>query len=149
MALRIDSPWEKPWKARLPGGAMAAPFPGTAVQFEGELYEVVEAQATGHGPPFLYKLRPWEEDSPPRQVVPYTVEACERAARERAAERRRLWVSHALVWMSPIVGLLPADVQRRIEIHYNISASRATHPCCRPKRRRARSRCRRRRPSPG
>lgn len=126
VVLRIDSPWEKPWKARLPGGAMAPPFPGTAVQFEGELYEVVEAQATGHGAPFLYKLRPWEEDSPPRQVVPYTVEACLRAAEERAAERRRIRVSHVLAWTSPILGLLPADVQRWIERHYNVSASRAT-----------------------
>ncbi|HEV7516861.1 MAG TPA: hypothetical protein VGR07_11225, partial [Thermoanaerobaculia bacterium] len=126
-ALRIDSPWEKPWKARLPGGATAAPFPGTAVLFEEILYEVVGAEATGSGgPPFLYRLRPWDEEAPPRQVVPYTVEACERAARERARQRRRLRRAHGLSWLSPLVGLLPAADQRRIESEYNVSASRAT-----------------------
>ncbi len=125
VVLRIDSPWEKPWKARLPGGAMAAPFPGTAIEFEGALYEVVRAEATGNGPPYIYLLAPWEEESP-RQVIPYSVEACERAARERAERQRRIRIAHGLSWLSPVVGLLPADLQRSIEREYNVSAHRAT-----------------------
>jgi hypothetical protein len=123
-ALRIDAPWEKPWQARLPGGATAAPFPGTAILFEGVLYEVVRAEALGGR--FVYGLRPWEEASPPRQVVAYTVESCEQAAREREERLRRLRQGHALAWLSPLVGLLPAADQRRIERDYGVSATRAT-----------------------
>jgi hypothetical protein len=122
--LRIDAPWEKPWKVREPGGATAAPFPGTAVLLEGTLYEVVQAEEAGGR--FLYGLRPWDEAAPPRQVVPYTVEACEQAARERAERLDRLRRGHAFSWLSPLVGLLPAEDQRRIERDYGISASRAT-----------------------
>jgi len=122
--LRIDAPWDKPWKAREPGGVTAAPFPGTAVLFEGALYEVVQAEEAGSR--FLYGLRPWAEAAPPRQVVPYTVEACEQAARERAERLNRLRRGHAFSWLSPLVGLLPAEDQRRIERDYGISASRAT-----------------------
>jgi hypothetical protein len=124
VALRIDSPWEKPWKARLPGGATSAPFPGTTILFEEALYEVVGAEAVGDR--FLYLLRPWEEASPTRQVLPYSVESCEAAAREREEHLRRLRQGHFLSWLSPLVGLLPGEDQRRIERDHGISASRAT-----------------------
>jgi hypothetical protein len=124
VALRIDSPWEKPWKARLPGGATAASFPGTTILFEEALYEVVGAEEAGGR--FLYSLRPWEEASPPRQILPYSVEACGAAAREREEHLRRLRQGHALSWLSPFVGLLSGEDQRRIERDYGVSASRAT-----------------------
>ncbi|HTQ81266.1 MAG TPA: hypothetical protein VMM92_14810 [Thermoanaerobaculia bacterium] len=128
VALRIDAPWEKPWKARLPGGATVAAFPGTAILFEGALYEVIgaEAQAVGGESLYLYRLRPWTEESPPRQVVSYSVEECQRAARERAEQLRRVRWGRGLSWLSPLVGLLPAVDQRRIERDYNVSATRAT-----------------------
>src|SRR5688572_17351179 len=80
---RIDAPFEKPgWKARSFSPAGHTIFPGSTVEFEDKLYEVV-FQDYDQGPPFTirYYLNPWEDRFPIRSKFHYNKRECVHAAR--------------------------------------------------------------------
>ena len=87
--------------------------PGTAVRWEDALWEVVSASELPDGG-VSYDLAPWDERDAIRVLLPYdeTSEA-EREADRRDLGRRR--GARALVlFLSPVVGLLPGCVQERL-----------------------------------
>jgi hypothetical protein len=124
-ALRLDCRREKPgWQPRLPGGLIEATFAGTAVLFEGRYYEVVAARSVGGW--VSYYLDPWDDACVLRRIVELSPEATAREAASRRTELGERSTATALALLTPLVGLLPAEVQQRIELRYGLPASRAT-----------------------
>jgi len=124
-ALRLDCRREKPgWQARLPGGLIEAAFAGTAVLFEGRYYEVVAARSVGGW--VSYYLDPWDDACVLRRIVELSPEATARETATRKAEVSERSTATALALLAPFVGLLPAEVQQRIELRHGLPASRAT-----------------------
>lgn len=75
--LRCDG--SRGWTGRRPGSHSSPPFPGTAVSFGEELFEVLEVQVLPGGA-VSYLLAPWDERFLVRSVVPYEESYLEPAA---------------------------------------------------------------------
>lgn len=122
--VRLSSPRPKGWVPRRPAGPGVVLHPGTAVQWEDEIWEVLSAEETGGG--VRYELAPWDDQLAIRLLLPYdeTSEA-ERAADRRDVARRRsgAWAAYLL---SPLLGLLPGRVQERLELELGIRATALT-----------------------
>lgn len=124
-ALRLDCRREKPgWQARLPGGLIEATFAGTAVHFEDRYYEVVAARSVGGW--VSYYLDAWDDACVLRRIVELSPEVTARETATRRAEVSERSTATALALLAPLVGLLPAEIQQRIELRYGLPASRAT-----------------------
>lgn len=98
--------------------------PGTAVNWDGELYEVLEAAP--HPAGMRYVLALWDDREAIRQSSCYDAdsEAARAAAREQ--ERRTEKASAAFALAGILVGHLPAFMQRRIESRYGVPATQMT-----------------------
>jgi hypothetical protein len=105
----ISSPFSKGWRARRAGTRTTPEHPGTAVEWDGSLFEVVAMQPVGAG--VRYTLAPWEDRHTIRVHEPYDDAAEERRSRERGNERRRRGKRRLLLLLSPLAGHLPAEVQ--------------------------------------
>jgi len=104
----------KGWRGRGTATQTTSAHPGTAIHWEGELWEVVSAvDLPGGGS--RYELSRWDERHAARHVVRYDEVSERRLAEGRHTERRtrRGWVRALL--LSPLYGLLPAAAQHRIE----------------------------------
>lgn len=124
----VESPAPKPgWNPRIPATAVHVPFPGTPVVVDEALWEIV-AMETRSGPPAVvtYRLEPWRDEFPVREPVRYDAAAARAHAAERRAKdahrRAGFWL-----WLAvPLIGLLPASDQRRVESEYGLLALRST-----------------------
>ncbi len=149
--LLILSPIAKPgWHGRAEGTATRVLFPGSAVLFEGAYYEVrrivptaanAREQSRNREPRvpaprnqkprvparhWRYELWAWEDRFPIREAFDYTREECVRVEAAVRAALRKQAAAHALAWLLPLVGLLPARLQLAIEEEYGLPAARAT-----------------------
>ncbi len=124
LALTIEAAFEKPgWRTRTAATATSAAHPGTAIQFEDSLYEIVAAEPGSlAGSGVRYQLRPWDDAYTIRRIVAYTRGECRRLAAERSVERKDAWKRLALVLLTPFIGLLPAGDQRRIALRHGIGS---------------------------
>ena len=120
----IAAPASKRWRARRPRTRTAAEHPGTALDWDGALYEVIAAEPAGAG--VVYTLSPWEDRHTIRVLEKYDDESEARRARERADDRRGRRMRHLLLVLSPLAGHLPAQVQDRWEHEYDAPASLLT-----------------------
>jgi hypothetical protein len=106
----------KAWTARTPATRTSVEHPGTAVRWDGALYEVVSISQTSSGR-VVYALAPWVE-------AHAESEAARSADWRDLAERRRR--RRLLLVLSPLAGHLPAQLQERWEREYDVSASLLT-----------------------
>jgi hypothetical protein len=120
----ISSPFPKGWRARRAGTRVAPEHPGTAVDWDGTLYEVVSMQPAGAG--VRYTLARWEDRHTIRVHEPYDDATEERRSRERADEGNRRRKRRLLLLLSPLAGHLPAEVQERWEREDDAPASLLT-----------------------
>ncbi len=95
--------------------------PGTAVEWDGLLYEVREAEPQPDGG-MRYCLAPWEESHVIRRAERYdalTEEIRENERRDRSGDvaRRRLSILFA-----PVLGLLPGETQKKMERDFEAPA---------------------------
>ncbi len=109
----ISSSCPKGWRARAAGTRLTPEHPGTAVDWDGSLYEVVAMQPETAG--IRYTLAPWEDRHTIRVHENYDDAAEERRSRERSDDRRRRRIRLRLLLLSPLAGHLPAEVQERWE----------------------------------
>jgi hypothetical protein len=115
----------KGWKPRLPRTPTSPEHPGTAVSWDGEIFEVL---STGPGPDggSEYTLAPWED----RHVIRGLERYDEPSERNRSAERRRreaaLWKRRSSFVLAPILGHLPGAVQMRMEAEFGAPARMLT-----------------------
>jgi hypothetical protein len=123
--VRLTCPRPKEWVTRRPAGPGSVLHPGTAIRWEEELWEVVDAGDAPGGEAW-YELARWDDQHAIRLVLPYD-EASEagRAEARRDVQRRGATRIVALL-LSPVVGLLPAHVQARLEVELGVRGTTLT-----------------------
>ncbi len=98
--------------------------PGTAVLWREHPYEVVDRAAAGKG--HRWVLRPWDESSAMRDVVPLDSASVAAAGVLAVAQRRGVRNRLGTMVLLPILGLAPARVQKRWEGDWFFPAELAT-----------------------
>ncbi len=121
--IRLPAPHPQ-FVARRPGGQLRADHPGTAVRFNGELFEVTRAAQAG--PEWVYTLEPWDDAQTIRTLVEWDPHVerrfVEGARLEKAAGRKG-----ALAWrLQALLGFLPASHQERLNASIGLDPGRAT-----------------------
>jgi len=115
----------KGWVPRHDRTPTSAEHPGTAVRWEGELFEVVKARKTPDDGR-LYTLAPWDESHAIRSIEDYTPasEAARAAARrDQAARQSKGSIAFLL---GPFAGALPGYVQEEMELEWGVRATTLT-----------------------
>ena len=120
----IVTPSVKGWRARTPATRLTPEHPGTAVSWDGVLFEVVAAESAGGAQ--RYTLAPWEDRHTIRGIEPYDAASEAERARTRVDASRRDAMRRALLVSAPLAGHAPADVQERWEREYDVSAALLT-----------------------
>jgi len=123
--VRIVSPRPKGWRPARPATRTSAEFPGTAVAWDGALWEVLSSEER-EGGSSRYVLAPWKDHHAIRLTVDYDAasEAALESARRRDAKRRSMSVT--IVAAGLVTGHFPAHIQQGIESEYGFSATRLT-----------------------
>ena len=110
----LTCPVAKGWNARTARTPVRAAHPGTTVEWEERLFEVLAAEPRADGG-IRYRLAPWEEGQAIRRLERYdeeTERARDDTRRDLAAGiRKRRWT----IALAPLAGLLPGSVQKRME----------------------------------
>ena len=111
----------KGWRARRGTTHTSSEFPGTAVRWETDLFEVVEAVAHPDGT-VRYRMEPWPDRHAVRTIETYddaseTARPLVVASHKRSIVRRRL-----AILFSPLLGHLPGRVQERMESEFGAPA---------------------------
>ena len=111
----------KGWHPRRGRSHTSSEYPGTAVRWETELFEVVESISHPDGS-VRYRLEPWPDRHAVRSIQTY--DAASEAAlplvaksRKRSIHRRRL-----AILFSPLLGHLPGPVQEHMESEFGAPA---------------------------
>jgi len=123
-AWSVESPESKGWQARRPATRTSAEHPGTAIDWDGEIYEVTKVEPRGAGA--RYTLVRWEDRHTIRRLERYDDESETRRSGERADAARRMGIRRRLLLLAPLGGHLPASVQEGWEREYDVSAARVT-----------------------
>ena len=120
----LSSRLPKGWTARAARTLTSAEFPGTAVLWEEQYFEVVGAEPLPLG--VRYTLEPWRDHHAMRVTARYDDDAEAALAAEwrsaHARERKRM----SAAWLAPLTGHLPAIVQERIGAELGVLATRLT-----------------------
>lgn len=120
--LLIFTMYEKPgWRPRVPASHTRPPHPGSAIDYGGELYEVIDI-GPGQGTAYTYRygLRKWEDRFVVRRIFSYGAEA-ERAVARQVQERRARHRRHSwLVYTFPLSTWLPSPVLQRWQSEWGL-----------------------------
>jgi len=118
----LDCRLPKGWIPRIEKTLTQSEFPGSAVEWDGEIYEVLTASTRSNGRTH-YELIAWDEKNAMRGLHQY----CEASERERALEReqkKKRDAAGTLAYiLAPLTGLLPSTVQEEIESDYGVPAN--------------------------
>ncbi len=115
---------DKGWTARRPRTATSAEMPGTAVEWDDRMYEVVSREIAGGK--LRYRLELWKPMHVVRQMSHYD-EANELVRQQQwNDEQRRQQIGKRLEWCGLFVGHLPAEAQRHLNMLYGVSVARIT-----------------------
>jgi hypothetical protein len=123
--LRLETPVERTWRARIEGDQIRATHHGTALLFQDHYYEVVLTEVGGTGL-IHYYLAPWPDDAIIRQAAELSPATSELAASQQKTERQRAKVGSLLLFATPFLGLLPKRDQLRLEREYGTDSLLAT-----------------------
>ncbi len=111
----------KSWAPRGERTLTTAEYPGTAVEWDGSLFEVLRADPTPGGG-MRYHLGPWKEGHAIRRMERYdevteSIREGERRDRSRDLGKRRL-----AILLAPLAGLLPGEIQKKMERDFGAPA---------------------------
>jgi hypothetical protein len=109
------------WTPRRGRAHTPGEFPGTAVRWETEIFEVVEALAGADGTQ-RYRLEPWPDRHAIREVQAYDATSRQRRSLERSGYRKSVAKRRLAILFAPILGHLPAPVQFRMESEFGAPA---------------------------
>jgi len=106
------------WRGSSPG------FPGTAVDFDDSLWEahLLDSPVGGE----LWRLEPWPAGEVLRHTEVLSAEAVAELSRREVETGHHESAGWALLFLSPLTGLLPAVIQEKIEIEWGLPGGRAT-----------------------
>lgn len=124
-SLRLLCASSKGWRPRLPAAGRRAEHPGTAVEWQQGVFEVLAAEPQLSGG-IAYSLEPWRDDLAIRSLERYDAaseagRAAERRWRKEAPRKR--WLA---ILLSPLLGNLPGNVQERMERDFGAPANAMT-----------------------
>ena len=116
----------KGWRGRSPAiASRRSAHPGTAVSWDGALYEVTDARPLTSGE-VLYSLAPWDEAQAIRTLERYDAPNEEARSRERIGRAGAVKRRRAAILLSPLLGHLPGEVQERMESEFGAPANKMT-----------------------
>src|SRR5438552_2166413 len=101
----------KGWTARRGTAHSTAEYPGTAVRWETELFEVVEAVTHPDGTA-RYKLLAWEDRHVVRSIRDYSAATEKERPDEQANRKKSIAKRRLAILFSPLLGHLPGWVHR-------------------------------------
>jgi hypothetical protein len=113
------APAAQGWRARRSRTRISPEHPGTAVSWEGELFEVVAAHEN-QGGESRYGLARWQDRHTIRVLDHYDEAAEENRARERVEDALRVRRRRRLLLLAPLVGHAPAEIQEQWERVYDV-----------------------------
>lgn len=102
-----------------------AAHPGTAVEWDGVVYEVTDVRPLPSGD-FRYALAPWDDTQAIRTLERYDAATEEARTRERRARGNAVKKRRAAILLAPLVGHLPGEVQERMEGEFGAPATKLT-----------------------
>jgi hypothetical protein len=111
----------KGWTPRRGRAHTSSEYPGTAVQWETELFEVVEAISHPDGTT-RYRLEPWPDRHAVRSIQTYDEGNEAHRPRERARKKRSITKRRLTIILAPLLGHLPGPVQARMESEFGAPA---------------------------
>jgi hypothetical protein len=123
--IELLCPFAKSWTPRGARTLTSPEHPGTAVEWDGRILEVLDADpAAGGG--IRYRLAAWEERHAIRRLERYdevseSIREGDRRDRRRDFGKRRL-----AILLAPLAGLLPADIQNKMERDFGAPALKMT-----------------------
>ena len=122
----LISPSAKGWRGRSPAvPTRRATHPGTAVTWDGSLYEVTEARPLPSGD-VHYVLSPWDDANAIRTLERYDAATEEARAREQRGRANAVKKRRAAILLAPLLGHLPGEVQARMESDFGAPATKIT-----------------------
>jgi len=111
----------KGWTPRKGREHTSSEYPGTAVRWDEELYEVVEAVAQPDGTA-RYRLEPWPDRHTVRSIQSYDEGSDLRREQVRKEHGRNISKRRLAILFSPLLGHLPAAVQEKMESEFGAPA---------------------------
>ena len=123
--IELLCPFAKSWTPRGARTLTSSEHPGTAVEWNGRIFEVLDADPTA-GRGMRYRLAAWEDRHAIRRLERYnevseTIREGDRRDRRRDFGKRRL-----AILLAPLAGLLPADFQKKMERDFGAPALKMT-----------------------
>jgi len=119
---RLECARAKAWTPRSRATRTSPEHPGTAVRWDGSLFEVVSLSRAAGGS-VIYVLEPWADSHTIRRLEEYSEESEAAGRADRMDQARRALRRRVLLVLSPLAGHLPASVQERWEREYDVSAA--------------------------
>jgi hypothetical protein len=124
--LFLTSTSSKGWRGRIAAVATRrAAHPGTAVLWDGVVYEVTDARPLPSGE-VLYSLAPWDDAQAIRSLERYDPATEAARSRERLGRVNAMRMRRAAILLSPLLGHLPGEVQERMESEFGAPATKMT-----------------------
>ncbi|HYC62308.1 MAG TPA: hypothetical protein VEK79_22340 [Thermoanaerobaculia bacterium] len=127
----LQSAIPKGWTAREPKTNTSPEHPGTAVLWDEEYFEVVEASASPSGG-VRYVLMAWRDEHAIRTLSHYDAESEALRLEDHQRVMRQRKASFAASLSGIVLGHLPADVQNHLENELGVRATRLTLISCIP-----------------
>jgi hypothetical protein len=120
----LSSRLPKGWTARAAKTLTSAEFPGTAVLWDEEYFEVVDAEPLPLG--VRYTLERWRDHHAMRVTARYDEESETALGAEWRAAHARERKRKSAAWLAPLTGHVPAIVQERIGAELGVLPARLT-----------------------
>lgn len=117
----LRSPLPKSWTPRREKTLTTAEYPGTAVAWHGEIFEVLRSEPQPDGA-VRYRLAPWPEGHAIRRMEHYDAENEAARGAEHDDRRSRVRSRRLSILLAPLAGLLPGEVQQRMEGEFGAPA---------------------------
>jgi len=121
----LFSPISKGWQPRVPRTNLRSEHPGTAVLWDEQYYEVLDADLM-QGGGVRYVLAAWQDEHVFRFFDAYDDESEARRIADYNATLKQRRHSKAVSLLGVIFGHLPAPVQNRLGNEYGVAAHRMT-----------------------
>ncbi|HXI14573.1 MAG TPA: hypothetical protein VNM92_18300 [Thermoanaerobaculia bacterium] len=115
---------DKGWTARYQRSATNPETPGTAVEWDGQLYEVVGRNESGEQ--VRYRLEPWKPSHAVRRLEQYDADSEVRREQQWEADRTRYRIGRRLERFGVFTGHLPIEAKHHLTALYGVSVNRIT-----------------------
>jgi len=101
------------WVPHSPGDFTHAEYPGSAVKYGSQVYELVRVEETARdGYQIRYGLRTWNPQFAIRHLVDYTLETQREAAAIQWEVEKVARLRNLILWLAPFAGFAPDPMQR-------------------------------------